>query len=142
MKRTPSLAFLLQASRTSMLALAAMLVVSSTFAAEQAPAAAKTGDAAAPKGEEQVKAGDKKADNDKADDKKEDKAKVDEKKAETESRNWFDVSVSGAIVGGDKAAYQRRYGLPSGAFGGVEDFHYEEDIKKKGIFKVDGRGIF
>ena len=31
---------------------------------------------------------------------------------------------------------------PAGAFGGVEDFHYEEDIGKKGIFKVDGRGIF
>src|SRR6185295_19193267 len=38
--------------------------------------------------------------------------------------------------------YQRRYGLPAGPFGGVEDFHYEEDIKKKGIFKVDGHGIF
>ena len=31
---------------------------------------------------------------------------------------------------------------PRTAFGGVEDFHYEEDIGKKGIFKVDGRGIF
>jgi hypothetical protein len=50
--------------------------------------------------------------------------------------------VGGTIVGGHEPAFQRRYGLPSGPFGGVEDFHYEQDIGKKGLFKVDGRGIF
>jgi hypothetical protein len=60
----------------------------------------------------------------------------------TDYRNWFDVSVGGAVVNGDKAAFQQRTGLPAGPFGGVEDFHYEEDIGKKGIFKVDGRGVF
>lgn len=69
-------------------------------------------------------------------------SKSDKAESPKEYRNWFDLSVGGVIVNGDKAAYQRRSGLPGGAFGGVEDFHYEEDIGKKGIFKVDGRGIF
>ncbi|MBI4659835.1 MAG: hypothetical protein HY735_13425 [Verrucomicrobia bacterium] len=60
----------------------------------------------------------------------------------TDYRNWFDVSVGGVLLDGDKAQYQHRYGLPGGAFGGVEDFHYEQDVGKKGLFKIDGRGIF
>lgn len=59
-----------------------------------------------------------------------------------EYRNWFETSVGGFIVDGDKAAAQRRTGLPASAFGGVEAFHYEHDVGKKGIFKIDGRGIF
>lgn len=59
-----------------------------------------------------------------------------------EYRNWFDVTVGGLIVDGNKAAAQRRSGLPATAFGGSQRFHFEEDIGKKGIFKVDGRGIF
>ncbi|MCC6235641.1 MAG: hypothetical protein IT580_23595, partial [Verrucomicrobiales bacterium] len=57
-------------------------------------------------------------------------------------RNWFNVSVGGLIVDGNKAAAQRRLGLPASAFGGVEDFHFEKDIGKRGIFKVDGRSMF
>lgn len=59
-----------------------------------------------------------------------------------EYRNWFDVSVGGLIVDGDQAAAQRRLGLPASAFGGVESFHFEKDVGKKGLFKIDGRGIF
>jgi hypothetical protein len=33
-------------------------------------------------------------------------------------------------------------GLPSGAFGGIDSLHYERDVGKKGIFSLDGRGIF
>jgi hypothetical protein len=57
-------------------------------------------------------------------------------------RNWFDVTVGGLIVDGNDAAAQRRSGLPATAFGGSQRFHYERDIGKTGIFKVDGRGIF
>ncbi len=57
-------------------------------------------------------------------------------------RNWFITSVGGLIVDGDKAAAQRRSGLPASAFGGIESLHYEHDVGKKGLFKVDGRGIF
>ena len=36
---------------------------------------------------------------------------------------------------------QRRQ-IRKGPFGGIEDFHWEELLGKKGIFQVDGRGIF
>lgn len=62
--------------------------------------------------------------------------------SDTEYRNWFDVSVGGVLLDGDKAQYQRRYGQRKGAFGGVEDFHYEQDVGKKGLLQIDGRGIF
>ena len=63
-------------------------------------------------------------------------------KPETDYRNWFDVSVGGNLIKGNKAQFSERHGLPTGAYGGVSDFHYEQDIGKKGLFEVDGRGIF
>jgi hypothetical protein len=57
-------------------------------------------------------------------------------------RNWFEVSVGGLIVDGDDAAAQRRLGLPSAPFGGVEQFHFERDVGERGLLKIDGRGIF
>lgn len=74
-----------------------------------------------------------------------DKSKADEKAAKTEAdyRSWFETSVGGTFVDGDKARFQQRQNLRGGAaFGGVQDFHYEQDIGKKGLFQIDGRGIF
>ena len=59
-----------------------------------------------------------------------------------EYRNWVQVGGGGAIVSGDKPAFQQRHSLPRGGFGGVEDFHFEQDVGKRGLFSVDGRGIF
>lgn len=59
-----------------------------------------------------------------------------------EYRNWFDVSVGGLLIDGDKAAAQKRLGLPGSAFGGVDEFHFEKDVGKRGLFRIDGRGIF
>lgn len=64
-------------------------------------------------------------------------------KDETEYRNWVEIGFGGALrSSGDDAAFQRRIQRPSGAFGGIESLHYEEDIGKTGLFKVDSRGIF
>jgi hypothetical protein len=63
-------------------------------------------------------------------------------KTEADYRNWFDVSVGGNFINGDKARFMERHGVPKGAYGGVSDFHYEQDIGAKGLFEVDGRGIF
>lgn len=64
-------------------------------------------------------------------------------KTEADYRNWFTVGIGGTVINGRSSAYQQRYGLPDGVFGGVQDFHYEQDVGKKGaLFKVDGRGIF
>src|SRR5436190_8763546 len=64
-------------------------------------------------------------------------------KQPTDYRNWFDVSVGYNFVHGHDANFQERHGLPADqAYGGVSDFHYEQDVGKKGLFSIDGRGIF
>ena len=60
----------------------------------------------------------------------------------TEYRNWVAVGGGSTFVDGDKAAFQQRHSLPRGGFGGVEDFHFEQDVGKRGLFSIDGRGIF
>ena len=65
-----------------------------------------------------------------------------ETKTEQDYRNWFDVSVGGNIVNGDKASFQQRHQIPHDIYGGVSDFHFEQDIGKKGLLEIDGRGIF
>jgi hypothetical protein len=74
---------------------------------------------------------------------------VDEKKpaestiaAPGEFNNWVIFSFGNNFVDGDRAQFQRRFGLPAGPFGGIEDFHFETPFKKKGTFSIDGRGIF
>ena len=59
-----------------------------------------------------------------------------------EYNNWLDLSVGGFFVDGDQAQFQRRQGQSAGPFGGIEDFHWEQPVNKKGLFSVDGRGIF
>jgi hypothetical protein len=62
--------------------------------------------------------------------------------ADVELRNWVDFSVGGNLVHGDKGAFQQRAQQPRDLFGGISDFHYEADVGKKGLFEVDGRGIY
>jgi hypothetical protein len=70
-------------------------------------------------------------------------AKKEEPKVDdAELRNWIEVSLGANLVRGDRAAFQQRTGQPKNVSGGVTDFHYEQDIGKKGLFEVDGRGIF
>lgn len=78
-----------------------------------------------------------------ADDAKKEEPKKDAPAASDEElRNWVDVSVGGNLIRGDQAAFQQRTGQPRDAWGGVTDFHYEQDVGKKSLFEVDGRGIF
>jgi hypothetical protein len=65
-----------------------------------------------------------------------------EASGDTEFRNWVEVSAGGTLVGGNPAAFQRRAGIRQGAFGGIEDFHWETDAGKDGLLKLDGRGLF
>ncbi len=61
---------------------------------------------------------------------------------DSELVNWVDVGVGGNIVTGDKAQFQHQTGSPANAFGGINGFHYELPVGKKGTFTADGRGIF
>lgn len=63
-------------------------------------------------------------------------------KTEADYRNWFDVSVGGNAVSGNRARFMQRHDLPEDFYGGVEAFHYEQDVGQKGLLEVDGRGIF
>ena len=68
-------------------------------------------------------------------------AKADD--ADAEFRNWVELGVGGVLGSGDKPAFQRRRQMRRDApFGGVEDFHFEQDVGKRGLFSIDGRGIF
>ena len=73
-----------------------------------------------------------------ADQPKQEEAPVDD----AELRNWVELGVGGNFVHGDKPAFQQRTGQPREIWGGVTDFHYEMDVGKKGLFEIDGRGIF
>lgn len=83
----------------------------------------------------------------------EDPPQAEPKEAETEEAaatteetgpllNWLDLTLGGAIVDGNDAAFQHRTGHPSGLFGGSSSFHYQQDVAEGTTFKVDGRGLF
>jgi hypothetical protein len=59
-----------------------------------------------------------------------------------EYNNWVQFGLGGAFIDGNKASFQRRSGLPRDVFGGVESFHFEQEIPKDGLLTIDGRGIF
>lgn len=59
-----------------------------------------------------------------------------------ELNNWVQLGIGGAFIDGNKASFQRRSGLPRNVFGGIESFHFEQEIPNDGLLKLDGRGIF
>jgi hypothetical protein len=59
-----------------------------------------------------------------------------------EYNNWVNIGVGNFWVSDDKASFQQRHQQRAGTFGGIEDFHYEAPFEKKGLFTIDGRGIF
>jgi hypothetical protein len=60
----------------------------------------------------------------------------------TDYNNWITLGTGGMLVSGDRAQAEHQHQIPDGAFGGVQDFHYQQFLGKKGLFQVDGHGIF
>ena len=60
----------------------------------------------------------------------------------TEFTGWLNLSVGGADVQGNRAEFQRRFGTPAGAFGGVQGFHFEKFVGENGMFMIDGKSMF
>jgi hypothetical protein len=57
--------------------------------------------------------------------------------------NWIDIGAGGSVVTGDKAQFERQSGtLANRAMGGINALHLEQNIGKKGLISLDGRGIF
>src|SRR5262249_11454940 len=58
------------------------------------------------------------------------------------SNNWIELSVGGLATSGDRAQAQQRQQMKQGAFGGIEDLHYQQDIDKQTQFNLDAHSIF
>jgi hypothetical protein len=56
--------------------------------------------------------------------------------------NWVDVSAGGFITGGNSRQFQQQHQTTRGAFGGIEDFHFQEDLAKSTTLATDGRALF
>jgi len=56
--------------------------------------------------------------------------------------NWLDLGVGGFIPSGNKNQAQQNNQNSSGAFGGIEDFHYQANLDKKTTLYMDGRALF
>jgi hypothetical protein len=60
----------------------------------------------------------------------------------TPLNNWIEFSVGGLITHGDEAQAGQRQHMTPGAFGGIEDLHFQENLDKTTVFTLDGHGIF
>jgi len=56
--------------------------------------------------------------------------------------NWIDWSFGGFFMGGNKAQFQQRHRTSNRVFGGIEDFHYQQELSKTTTFSADGRALF
>ncbi len=56
--------------------------------------------------------------------------------------NWVELSAGGLMTSGSASQASQGQQHNTGAFGGIEDLHYETDIAKKTTFTLDGRSIF
>jgi hypothetical protein len=59
----------------------------------------------------------------------------------TSYNNWLDISTGGFFNSGNRSSAQRRRQGPAGAFGGIEDFHYQADVDKTTTLALDGRAL-
>lgn len=60
---------------------------------------------------------------------------------EEAATNWIELSVGGADVKGNDAAFQHRHGSNGDFFGGISSFRFE-NMTDDGIFLLDGHALF
>ncbi|HTL74222.1 MAG TPA: hypothetical protein VL863_13045 [bacterium] len=56
--------------------------------------------------------------------------------------NWVTLSAGGLMTSGNKNAAEQGQRMSSGAFGGIEDLHFQTEVAKKTTFTLDGHSIF
>ncbi|MEK7677005.1 MAG: hypothetical protein AAB676_14325 [Verrucomicrobiota bacterium] len=56
--------------------------------------------------------------------------------------NWIEFSTGEFFIGGSNAQFQQRHRTSGGAFGGIEDFHYQADLATNTTLTIDGRALF
>ena len=55
--------------------------------------------------------------------------------------NWIELGAGGLMTQGYSGGAQQHEQLNSGAFGGIQDLHYQADVAKKTTLTVDGHSI-
>lgn len=56
--------------------------------------------------------------------------------------NWIELSTGGFLTSGNHAQLQQNQQGVAGPFGGITDFHYQEDVNKGTSITADGRALF
>lgn len=56
--------------------------------------------------------------------------------------NWVDVSAGGFFTGGNNRQFQQQHQTSRGAVGGIEDFHFQQEVAKGTTLSTDGRALF
>ena len=56
--------------------------------------------------------------------------------------NWLILGVGSTFVtDGDKAQFEHEQDTKNGPYGGVEDFHWQQFVGKKGLFRWTATGF-
>lgn len=74
-------------------------------------------------------------------DKEKDKTAAAFEPAPGDYNNSVTLGLGSYFVGGDQAQFMRRNQSSSGVIGGIEDFHFEQQAGKKGLFQLDGHAL-
>jgi len=56
--------------------------------------------------------------------------------------NWVELSAGGLFTTGNKAQAESRQQMKEGAFGGIEDLHYQATVGTNTTLLLDGRALF
>jgi hypothetical protein len=56
--------------------------------------------------------------------------------------NWIELGMGGFLTKGNKAQAQQQNQNSSGAFGGIQDLHIQQEVSKGTTMTVDGQSIF
>ena len=56
--------------------------------------------------------------------------------------NWIELTAGGMMTSGNKNQAAQNQNLYPGAFGGIQDLHYQADVAKKTTLTLDGHSIF
>ncbi len=56
--------------------------------------------------------------------------------------NWIDLGFGGVFTSGSRAQFRQQHQTSGGVFGGIQDFHYQDNLAKDTTMAVDGHSIF
>ena len=56
--------------------------------------------------------------------------------------NWVELSAGGLLTTGNKAQAQQRSRLNDGAFGGISDLHFQQNVATNTVLSIDGHALF